>query len=105
MGAQASASEPRRATDAGGGAGETQLGVSAVMILLALCGCWGLQQVSIKVAKRGMSPMVQASLRSGGSLVLLWGRELPSTPTSPSFVGLQMHTGRVAFRNIRIKPL
>ena len=30
-------------------------------------------------------------------------RGLPSTPTAPSFVGLQTHTGRVAFRNIRIK--
>jgi choline dehydrogenase-like flavoprotein len=32
-------------------------------------------------------------------------RGLPSTPGSPSFVGLQAHTGRVAFRNIRFKAL
>ena len=32
-------------------------------------------------------------------------RGLPTTPTTPSFIGLQTHTGRVAFRNIEIKPL
>lgn len=31
------------------------------------------------------------------------GRGLPSAPDSPSFVGLQAHTGRVAFRNIRFR--
>jgi choline dehydrogenase-like flavoprotein len=29
------------------------------------------------------------------------GRGLPSTPAAPTYVGLQTHTGRVAFRNIR----
>ncbi len=33
------------------------------------------------------------------------GRGQPSTPSAPSFIGLQTHTGRVAFRNIRIKAL
>lgn len=33
-------------------------------------------------------------------------RGLPTTPTAPSFIGLQSHFGsRVAFRNIRLKPL
>jgi choline dehydrogenase-like flavoprotein len=32
-------------------------------------------------------------------------RGLPSTPAAPAFIGLQTHTGRVAFRNIRIKAL
>lgn len=32
-------------------------------------------------------------------------RGLPSTPAIPRFVGLQAHTGRVAFRNIRIKDI
>ncbi len=32
-------------------------------------------------------------------------RGLPSTAGAPSFVGLQAHTGRVAFRNIRISAL
>ena len=31
------------------------------------------------------------------------GRGLPSTTGAASFIGLQTHTGRVAFRNIRIK--
>jgi choline dehydrogenase-like flavoprotein len=29
------------------------------------------------------------------------GRGLPSTPAAPTYVGLQAHTGRVAFRNLR----
>jgi Domain of Unknown Function (DUF1080)/GMC oxidoreductase len=32
-------------------------------------------------------------------------RGLPSTPGSPSFIGLQAHTGRVAFRRIQVKAL
>jgi hypothetical protein len=32
-------------------------------------------------------------------------RGLPSTASAPSFVGIQTHTGRVAFRNIRMKAL
>jgi hypothetical protein len=32
------------------------------------------------------------------------GRGLPSTESAPAFVGLQTHTGNVAFRNIRIRP-
>ena len=33
------------------------------------------------------------------------GRGLPSTKDVPAFIGLQTHTGRVAFRNLRIKAL
>lgn len=32
-------------------------------------------------------------------------RGLPSTNAAPRFIGLQTHTGRVAFRNIQIRPL
>ena len=32
-------------------------------------------------------------------------RGLPSTPSVPTFIGLQTHTGRVDFRNIRIKRI
>jgi hypothetical protein len=32
-------------------------------------------------------------------------RGLPTAPNAPSFIGLQSHTGHVAFRNIRIKAL
>jgi len=31
-------------------------------------------------------------------------RGLPSTPAEPTYIGLQTHTGRVAFRNIRFMP-
>src|SRR6266851_5581039 len=33
------------------------------------------------------------------------GRGLPSTPAEPTYIGLQTHTGRVAFRNIRYMAL
>jgi hypothetical protein len=33
------------------------------------------------------------------------GRGLPSTTGVPTFIGLQTHTGRVAFRNIRFGPI
>ena len=32
-------------------------------------------------------------------------RGVPGAPNAPSFIGLQSHTGRVAFRNIRVKGL
>ena len=32
-------------------------------------------------------------------------RGLPSTTSVPRFIGLQSHTGRVMFRNVRIKAL
>jgi len=32
-------------------------------------------------------------------------RGLPTTNAAPRFIGLQTHTGRVAFRNIQIKSL
>jgi hypothetical protein len=33
------------------------------------------------------------------------GRGLATAPGHPSFIGLQTHTGRVAFRNVQLKPL
>jgi hypothetical protein len=32
-------------------------------------------------------------------------RGLPSAPGAPAFVGIQTHTGNVAFRNIRLRAL
>jgi hypothetical protein len=32
-------------------------------------------------------------------------RGVPGAPNAPSFIGLQSHTGQVAFRNIRVKGL
>ena len=42
-------------------------------VLTLLCAIWGLTQVSIKVANSGISPVLQAGLRSAGSALLLWG--------------------------------
>ena len=42
-------------------------------VLTVLCLCWGLQQVAIKIAIPGVSPALQAGIRSIGSLLLLWG--------------------------------
>src|SRR5262249_9993261 len=49
---------------------------AASATMLALCALWGLGQVTIKVANAGISPGVQAGLRSIGAalLVLLWAR-------------------------------
>ena len=44
-----------------------------MMVLTVLCLCWGLQQVAIKIALPGISPTLQAGIRSAGSLLLLWG--------------------------------
>jgi drug/metabolite transporter (DMT)-like permease len=45
-------------------------------IVVSLCFLWGMGQVSIKVANRGVSPIFQAALRSvvAALLVLLWAR-------------------------------
>ena len=41
-------------------------------ILVVICASWGLQQVAIKVASQGVSPILQASMRSVGATILLW---------------------------------
>ncbi|NMG75608.1 DMT family transporter [Aromatoleum diolicum] len=45
-------------------------------MMVVLCTIWGLQQVAIKVANAGISPMWQAGLRSLGAtlLVLAWAQ-------------------------------
>src|SRR5207249_3315058 len=43
---------------------------------LSLCAIWGFTQVTIKVANEGMSPLLQAGLRSAGSALLLWAYAL-----------------------------
>lgn len=49
---------------------------AAAVILLLVCASWGLNQVAVKVASSGISPVFQAGLRSIGSaiLVLIWSR-------------------------------
>ncbi len=48
------------------------LDFTAMGILLVLCASWGLQQVAIKVANQGVSPLLQSSIRSMGGTVLIW---------------------------------
>lgn len=45
----------------------------AVLILIGLCVLWGIQQVFVKIAMEGVSPLFQAGLRSVGSALLLAG--------------------------------
>ena len=40
--------------------------------LFVLCASWGLQQVAIKVANHGVSPLLQSSIRSMGGTILIW---------------------------------
>jgi drug/metabolite transporter (DMT)-like permease len=57
------------------------LDVGAITIVVTLCLLWGLAQVSIKVANRGVSPIFQAAVRSivAATLVAVWAqiRALP----------------------------
>jgi drug/metabolite transporter (DMT)-like permease len=50
------------------------LDARAVLILLGCCACWGVNQTAIKIANAGISPILQAGLRSllAGALVLAW---------------------------------
>jgi drug/metabolite transporter (DMT)-like permease len=44
-----------------------------MVLMVALCALWGLNQVAAKVANAGISPVLQAGLRSIGSVLLLMG--------------------------------
>ena len=48
----------------------------AVSMMVVLCMCWGFQQITIKIAAAGISPIMQAGLRSIIATVLLltWAR-------------------------------
>jgi drug/metabolite transporter (DMT)-like permease len=50
----------------------THLDSAAMALMVVLCAAWGLQQVAIKVANAGISPVWQASLRSIGAALLVW---------------------------------
>ncbi len=47
------------------------LDLAAVLILVVLCASWGLQQVTVKIANQGISPIWQSGIRSIGSSILL----------------------------------
>ncbi len=44
----------------------------AMTLMVGLCAIWGLNQVAAKVANAGISPVLQAGLRSAGAVPLLW---------------------------------
>lgn len=50
----------------------TRLDAIAMIVMVLLCAAWGLQQVAIKVTNAGISPVLQAGLRSLGGCALLW---------------------------------
>ena len=45
---------------------------TAMAILVVLCVSWGLQQVAIKVAIRGVPPLLQSGIRSVGATIFIW---------------------------------
>lgn len=51
-------------------------GLPAFALMLMLCLIWGFQQITIKIAIDGVSPMLQSGLRSliGLTLLTLWAR-------------------------------
>lgn len=49
------------------------LDATAMSLMVLLCALWGLQQVAVKTALPGISPIFQAALRSAGAGLLLWG--------------------------------
>ena len=51
--------------------GKEALDRTAILMLVVLCASWGLQQVTIKVANQGISPIWQSGIRSIGSTILL----------------------------------
>ncbi len=51
---------------------KTHLDSAAMALMVVLCAAWGLQQVAIKVANAGISPILQAGLRSFGAALLVW---------------------------------
>lgn len=53
---------------------KTELDRLAIGLMVLFCTIWGLQQVAIKIASAGISPIWQAGLRSIGAsvIVLLW---------------------------------
>ena len=48
------------------------LDITAIVLLVVLCGSWGLQQVAIKVTNQMVPPLLQSGIRSAGAAVLLF---------------------------------
>lgn len=47
------------------------LDFTAMTMLVVLCASWGLQQVAIKVANHGVTPILQSGIRSIGATILI----------------------------------
>jgi drug/metabolite transporter (DMT)-like permease len=47
------------------------LGLRAVAVMVVLCASWGLQQVAVKVANQGVSPVLQCGIRSIGAAMMI----------------------------------
>lgn len=50
----------------------TAIDLPAATLMVTLCAIWGLNQVAAKVVNAGISPVLQAGLRSVGAALLLW---------------------------------
>jgi drug/metabolite transporter (DMT)-like permease len=48
------------------------LDLKAIVLLTILCASWGMQQVTIKIANQGISPILQSGIRSIGAAILVW---------------------------------
>jgi len=48
------------------------LDLKALILLTVLCASWGLQQVAIKIANQGVSPVLQSGIRSVCAAILVW---------------------------------
>jgi drug/metabolite transporter (DMT)-like permease len=53
-----------------------RLDARAMLVVMACCAAWGVNQVAIKIANAGIPPILQAGLRSllAGLLVLAWAK-------------------------------
>jgi drug/metabolite transporter (DMT)-like permease len=50
----------------------TRIDATAAVLMVVLCAVWGLNQVAAKVVNAGISPLLQAGIRSAGAALLLW---------------------------------
>ena len=48
------------------------LDLKAFVLLTVLCASWGFQQVTIKIANQGVSPVLQSGIRSVCAAILVW---------------------------------
>ena len=60
-------------------------------MMIVLCMCWGFNQITIKIAAAGISPIMQAGLRSiiAAVLLLIWAqlRRIPLFRRDGTLVG------------------